>query len=200
MANPGKILDLLEGILNCPPIYNAIFSCLPPPDLYRAAMTCRSLHGAVTHFHNLAYNVNRHLSLFFRNPVALRKLQAKSGFLISGSNALQFLDRTYYPESDLDLYAYPEHVKQIGMHLIESEGYTFVPGDKQVADFKNQVVLERDLSRHSHRVSSNAEFEYADGMNEFYRFKRKNSNHEVQVISVEISPLDSILYFHSSKL
>ncbi|KAH6916768.1 hypothetical protein BKA70DRAFT_1417555 [Coprinopsis sp. MPI-PUGE-AT-0042] len=198
MASQVK-LDLVEEIFNCPLIYDAIFSCLSPPDLYRAAIASRLLRGAVTHFHNLAYNINRHLSSFFRDPIALRKLQAKSGFLISGSNALQFLDRTYYPGSDLDLFAYPEHVNEIGEYLVKSEGYKFIPGKGQLADFSKQEVKQRGLARdHLHRPAVHNMFDYTTGMNELFRFKRQNSEVEVQVISTEVCPLDCILYFHST--
>lgn len=188
--------ELVEAIFSCPPVYNAIFACLSPPDIYRARTVCRLFSDAVVHFHDLAYNINRHLSHFFKDPTAFRNIQANCHFLISGSNALQFLDRTLYPESDLDLFAYPKSVKDIGRHLIKVEGYEFLPGDKQPKVFEQVIV--KDLDRGSIRRSeSQHAFVYTSGMSDLFRFKRPFSDVEVQIISVSRSPLDCILYFHS---
>ncbi|KAG2078133.1 hypothetical protein BDR04DRAFT_935918, partial [Suillus decipiens] len=66
------------------------------------------------------------LSRYFPDPLAFRFLQARTGLVISSSNALQFLDRRFYPESDLDLYAHPGHVYE-ALEWLVSVGYKFQP-------------------------------------------------------------------------
>ncbi|RXW17415.1 hypothetical protein EST38_g8442 [Candolleomyces aberdarensis] len=189
--------ECIDDIFNCPPAYNAIFSCLSPADVIRVSKTCRLLRDAAIHFHHLAYNVNRHLEHFVREPLALRRLQVKHRFLISGSNALQFLDRTFYPSSDLDIFAFPDNVKEIGYHLINEEGYVFEPSPTQPKKYDEVTVKARDLSTLS-RWASQADFVYNSGMSDLLRFKNAKRDLEIQLIVCRRAPLDCILYFHST--
>ncbi|KAI0638623.1 hypothetical protein C8Q77DRAFT_1215387 [Trametes polyzona] len=66
-------------------------------------------------------------------------LRSRTGTLISGSCALQFFDRTVYPESDLDLYVHMQHRREVGRWLIE-EGYTYAPMPFQHPVFEAAVV------------------------------------------------------------
>ena len=50
---------------------------------------------------------------YFADPAAFRELQLRTGLIISGSTALQFLDRTTYEGADLDIYAMKEHAQAI---------------------------------------------------------------------------------------
>ncbi|KIJ42145.1 hypothetical protein M422DRAFT_171479, partial [Sphaerobolus stellatus SS14] len=53
-----------------------------------------------------AFNINDFLKRFLKDPRKFRSLQTRTGALISGSQALQLLGRTRWPDSDLDLYIY----------------------------------------------------------------------------------------------
>ncbi|EIW61531.1 uncharacterized protein TRAVEDRAFT_27113 [Trametes versicolor FP-101664 SS1] len=66
-------------------------------------------------------------------------MQARTGTLVSGSSALQFFDRTLYPESDLDLYVHARHRREVGRWLVE-EGYAFAPTEHQDPRFEVEVV------------------------------------------------------------
>jgi hypothetical protein len=190
--------ECIDDVFNCPPASNAIFSCLSPADIIRVSKTCRLLRDAAIYFHHLAYNINRHLEHFVREPHAFRRLQVKHKFLISGSNALQFLDRTFYPSSDLDIFAFPDNVKEIGYHLINEEGYVFEPGQTQPKKYDEVTVKETDFSTSS-RWASPADFVYNSGMSDLLRFKNPKRDLEIQLIVCRRTPLDCILYFHSSE-
>lgn len=81
-----------------------------------------------------AFNINKHLSRFFDNPSEFRSLQARTATLVSGSNALQFLNRLAYSDSDLDLYTYRIHGLEVCNWLLQN-GYTFQPQNRQQAQF-----------------------------------------------------------------
>jgi hypothetical protein len=49
------------------------------------------------------YSIHRLLRPFLDRPVVFRCLQARTGTLISRSNALNFFDRMRYQDSHLDL-------------------------------------------------------------------------------------------------
>ncbi|KAI0076957.1 hypothetical protein K474DRAFT_1707755 [Panus rudis PR-1116 ss-1] len=91
------------------------------------------------------FDINKFLTRFFDDPLAFRSMQAETGALISGSMALQFLDRSFYPESDLDLYAEQKNSKQIEKWLIEA-GYMFQPQKHQPPEFR-VAILTNSLDR-----------------------------------------------------
>ena len=73
-----------------------------------------------------AFNIDRHLKWFIPHPTKFRNMQCKTGTIISGSNVVQFLDRTYYEGADLDIYVNPGHGREVGVHMIEQQGYRVV--------------------------------------------------------------------------
>ncbi|KAF8555426.1 hypothetical protein OG21DRAFT_1393608, partial [Imleria badia] len=75
------------------PCADLLFACLSPRSLIRFALTCRAAYLAVAEFKTRAFNINRHLSRYFTDPIVFRCLQARTNSLVSGSNTLQFLDR-----------------------------------------------------------------------------------------------------------
>ncbi|TBU53566.1 hypothetical protein BD310DRAFT_937845 [Dichomitus squalens] len=128
-------------------IAHPIYELLSAAALCRVASTCRTAHASVQSYIGVAFNVDRLLSRFFPSASpgcsatcphdhthteehvrarAFRSLQAATGTLISGSTALQFFDRTFWPESDLDLYVHARHRREVGRWLI-AEGYRFKP-------------------------------------------------------------------------
>ncbi|EMD31997.1 hypothetical protein CERSUDRAFT_99970 [Gelatoporia subvermispora B] len=118
------------------PIYDILFACLSPASLARLNRVNRLTRDAVQDFSSRAFNINKCLSRFFSNPVAFRSVQARTACVISGSLALQFLDRSFYPKSDLDLYV--EHatsVRDLGVFLL-GDGYVFSPNSQQPEDFQ----------------------------------------------------------------
>lgn len=64
----------------------------------------------------------------------LRLIQAETGTLISGSTALQFLERKTYPNSDLDIYSPARYSKDVGEFLLRI-GYHFCPRERQIMPF-----------------------------------------------------------------
>ncbi|KAF8431606.1 hypothetical protein L210DRAFT_962180 [Boletus edulis BED1] len=185
-----------------PPAYDLVFACLSPRSLIQVAQTCRAASSAVTEFKNRAFNINRHFSRHFSSPIAFRSLQARTNTLVSGSNALQFLDRTFYPESDLDLYTHPGHSFEVAQFLIEVEGYHYVPRESQEKDWK--VVTKDDWDGTERRVVSRPDTDHAYPMTSFkavWTFKKQGVHQErlkVQIIEASSSPLESILGFHST--
>lgn len=134
-------VHFLQEVFSTAPIYDLIFCNLSPRTLAWLSRTCRRAHEAVTRFICRAYNINRHLSRYFPDPLAFRSLQARTGLVISGHNALQFLDRGFYPESDLDLYAHPGHVYE-ALEWLDSVGYEFKPEYWQEEDWRDEVPAD----------------------------------------------------------
>ncbi|KAF8431605.1 hypothetical protein L210DRAFT_3651003 [Boletus edulis BED1] len=195
--------DLLYARLFArPPVYDLIFSCLSPRSLTRVALTCRAASSAAAEFKTRAFNINRHFTRYFTDPIVFRSLQARTNSLVSGSNALQFLDRTFYPESDLDLYTHPGHSFEVAQFLVEVEGYHYVPREYQTKDWKVATKSYWDGTERRAVAQGTSPHAYTKpGIRAVSTFKKHSLNQEyltVQIIEASSSPFESILGFHST--
>jgi hypothetical protein len=176
------------------PIYDNIFSYTSPRELVRLGRSCHAAYAAFKDFSRRAFGINRHLSDFISKPLLFRGLQARTGTLIAGSNALQFLGRTVYDDADMDIYVHPGHAREVTDHIVEREGYEFKPHSKQPEDYRKIVAdkwdntrIRRDYQIKGVRSVLSLEKYGSDG----YR--------KIQVIECAMSPFDTIINFHSSE-
>ena len=194
-------------IIHCPPIADNIFVFLSPAALINLSSASHSNRVAIRHFYKRAYNIHRHLSHFFRDPPGFRSLQARTGTLISGSNALQFLERTTYKDSDLDLYTHPGYTSEIAHWLTNHEHYTFVPmKPSHGRSFEDVTPIEWSAGSEEPpiveaQVDASLHDYEGNGLHDVYHFERSDDNgyrRRVQIMSAQHSPIYCILAFHSS--
>ena len=181
-------------------LYDLILGPVDPCTLVRLSHTCRDAHSAVHSHIARTFNINRHLSRYFQDPLAFRALQARTGTLISGSNALQFLDRTFYPEADLDLYCFYDAREDLGSWLIE-QGYRFTPNSRQDPSF----LVAVDQARVPGTEVAASPYSRMKAVSAVYTFVKRVNNLEgpstrlkVQIIVAYNSPMEAIFHFHSS--
>jgi hypothetical protein len=165
--------------------------------------------------------IHYHLSRFFSDPEGFRRAQRRTNTLISGSNALQFLDRCVYPEADMDLYTHRGRETELANFLMK-DGYEFQPSHFQARSFaaqdahiyspdtrpftipeassKNKVNISEDPAVHG------TEFDYDEndmsgwGVMLLYTFVKSTMDGErkVQILVAYTTPIDCVLRFHSS--
>lgn len=220
--NSGLQIPYFEAVFSRRPIYDNILSCLEVPDLIHLGRTSKLARAALAEYSTRAYNINRHLLNFFNNPLSFRSLQARTGTVISGSNALQFLDRTYYPDADIDVYVHPGHALDVGKWLMsEEEGYTFVPQNNQRlgSTFEENVgqwdpFVRRFNEEADQMFGPRGNLYRMAGIAQVYSFEKMVKGREdmmdvegarapeeirtVQIIETKQSPFQSIMGFHSS--
>ncbi|KAJ7595217.1 hypothetical protein C8J56DRAFT_1114950 [Mycena floridula] len=163
----GQIFDLDSTA------HDLICSCLSAKDLIALSRLNSVSWSCVAAYYRRAHNINKFLSRYFSSDEWIdrfRWLQAETGVLISGSTALQFFDRTLYPESDMDLYVHRDFSPQVAHFLLES------------------AVLERAAVKQP-------EYGFA-GMIDVFDFVHEDRR--IQLISALESPLDIILRYHST--
>lgn len=135
------------------------------------------------------YSIERIISRFFDDPLDFRKLQARTSTIISGSSALQFFDRSFYPSSDLDLYAHRRYRREIGRWLLR-QGYVFRPNKRQAPDFESAIVKLQTYYVGRGRIFGTV-----------FTFTKSNrvddTNLKVQIIVASKTPMHCILNFHS---
>jgi hypothetical protein len=125
-------------------------------------------------------------------------MQAHTGTLISGSNALQFLDRTFYEGSDLDLYVDNINREEVGSYL-QSVGYSFKPSNTQSPPFTG-VAYRRSGRTEIVDPSDDIEIYGMRGVAGVFNFIKEGSpERKIQLITASHSPLEIILNFHSSE-
>lgn len=192
------IMPSVHSILSNPNIYDNILSDLNPLAKYRLGSISQLSHQAVNYFDKRAFNINRHLSPFFTNPISFRNLQRRTGTIISGSNALQFFDRTHFNGADLDLYVHPGHAGEVCDWLRESAGYRHIGGDE---------VLKQALVEDC-KVIPKCESHMEDGYDcspsirgalQFW-LGEEDELRMVHLMITRHSPMHAVLNFHSSKL
>ncbi|KAA8575381.1 hypothetical protein EYC84_004550 [Monilinia fructicola] len=116
-----------EDVFLCYPIFDNICAHLDPQDILFLRRTTKKLSPSFESLFNTQWNVNRQLTRFVNDPVNFRSKLAKHDALISGSFALQFFERRFWHDSDLDIYVDGSNELRspdpIGEYLVEREGY-----------------------------------------------------------------------------
>ena len=180
-------------------IYDTIFAAASPASILCLARTCKVAHIAMRDYFTRTFNINRHLTRFFDDPLAFRSLQARTGTLISGSSALQFFERTVYETSDLDLYTPLLFRKDVGRWLL-AQGYHYTPNSIQNPDFE---VASNEDHVDVHEFGYPTDDNRMRGVAAVFTFHKPSpvqadKRLQVQVIVGCRSPMEVILYFHSS--
>jgi hypothetical protein len=202
-----------EGVLSNGELTESIFSFSSPGAIFCFGKTSRTSHALVKAYAARVWNVDRHFGRFFSDPRAFRELQARTGTLVSGSNALQFFDRSFYPESDLDVYLHRGREREVGNFLL-ADGYTFQPTARQFEEFSEQErnTWHRDQRPFRFPVASSC-FRSAMDLDEEYKPAKSwgllfvlyfsklsvtGAELKVQLLIAEHSPMEAVLRFHSS--
>lgn len=172
-----------------------------PDDICRFSTVNREAHRIATDYITHRFSFLRILLRFFNTEEALHfwRLMATSGMLISGSSALQFFDRTFYPDSDLDVYLVNAYVPLVSGWLL-SVGYSFRPSKEVTVTAANGIVLTTNTyERPPHNsflpMTPLAYTEEGSVLD----FENLSNNKKIQLITCPVCPLQLILGFHSSE-
>lgn len=193
-------------LLTSPPVFDVLYASCSPGELARIAKTCAGAHQAVDNYLTHTLNVNKLLApRFFSEDEVLefRNLQAKLQFLISGSTALQLLDRTVYPKSDLDVYTFPNDAAEVGNWLI-GHGWRFGNSWSGGATFERALAgmppLMEDESAARQQERETYDSDVIRDVFHFYKTDHDENGEEVelqlQIIVADICPMHAILSFH----
>ncbi len=157
------------------------------------------------------FSVDKLLSRYFEplEILRFRELQYQTGTLISGSTALQLLERAIYPESDLDLYLEFRYTGEIAAWLLDI-GYTYTP--QPVLEWEDIPTLDEafqssPLNRPHIPANSSAGIIFWPGAPDFesygrssavFNFAKQSPRRKIQLITSFLPPLRTILSFHFS--
>lgn len=217
--------ELVAKVFAEPRIYDRIFKYCTPATFIRCSRTCKVANNAVKDWSARAFDIDKHLRRFVKNPTTFRSLMAETGSVIAGSNALQFFDRVYYPSSDLDLYVYYDSMRSVVKYIRHSTGkhYRYTPRGLQNQELEDEMheMEKKETDKEKRRLIKrqfNA-LRRRDGMTTkeklispyvywgpwtkgvlTFESNRGDDGHplKIQLILSPSSPMQSILSFHSS--
>ncbi|KAF9474978.1 hypothetical protein BDN70DRAFT_841545 [Pholiota conissans] len=169
-------------------------------DLFRLGRTCKTIYATVQDYILRSFQINKLLGRYFTPEEVdhFRRLQATTGMIISGSTALQFLNRVEYPGSDLDAYVVHAFRQEIAKWLLDV-GYTYVPRRKHKT-FEDDILWEPEEEEyddimHSELMETGVGYLAAQCV---FTFKKEDPPRKIQMITSLHSPLDRVLNFHST--
>jgi hypothetical protein len=182
-----------QSVFSAAPVYDNILSRLDPGDAIRLGKTCRVASKAYANFVSRAYNVDKLYRRWFKNTEGFRRLQARTGTLVSGSTAVQYFNRTFYESSDLDLYTFRSGAVEVAQWIVE-EGYVYRPGDTY-PDYESHI---EQLMKCTEDENWPAEGVYVNGgICTVLEFEKNGAI--LQLIVTRNSPFHAITLFHSSQ-
>ncbi|KAL5498711.1 hypothetical protein ACEPAH_2066 [Sanghuangporus vaninii] len=196
------------ALADCNNAFDTLCDICSPATVLRLGRTCRLAHFAMRNYMDRAFDINKHLKRFFSYPLSFRVLQARTGAIVSGSSALQFMGRMVYPQSDLDIFVAIRNAQEVCDWIVYhgGKGYRFTPTHRQAA----RGILDVATALAIHGRSRPLEGDFSPHSTEnwnFYSFKNKRAvlnfmsdddERCVQVIVTHNTPMECILSFHST--
>ena len=185
--------EFLNRILTDPSITTVLFDLCSVVMLVRLLKTSHRLRSAVKAYIARVFTVERVISRYFEDPSSFRSMQAHTATIISGSAALQFFDRSFYPSSDLDLYVPVLGARKLACFIVDN-GYTFVP------HFGQKSLLRDALEESAMPLWMEDQYSATRGIAGVFGFTKISNGDEltIQMIVAFNATLDIILHYHSS--
>ena len=147
-------------------------------DLLSVSQTCTTMRLLVKAYWPIAFNLTQTLQPFLKADLitSFRLMLKASGGIVSGSTALQFLDRTAYSSSDMDIYVSSENCAILEHWLLDH-------GMKKIRNDSIEIS-EYDRLR---EITSISDFQVPD------------SPKLIQLIGTKRNPVYAVLGFHSCR-
>ena len=167
--------------------------------------TCKTLQVSTKKYMDEAFNMNVIYKKFFpedKDILTFRREMAKAGALVSGSQVVQYFSHSHYPGSDLDIYVHHQESEYIAMCLVEL-GYKYVPsrsraaGWSQLCDEACEMAVEESYGGNRFGNELYAAHASAGMLAVLNFFNQKHM--KIQLMIMSVSPVETILRFHSSE-
>lgn len=105
------------------PVFTRICELIPVGSILALNQTCKSLSNLYKRIQHTQWNIDRRLGEYFRDPSQVRSLMGECDALISGRFAVEFFERTKFPQRLLEFYVEASKAERFVTHLVEVENY-----------------------------------------------------------------------------
>ncbi|KAF6742988.1 hypothetical protein DFP72DRAFT_829185 [Ephemerocybe angulata] len=190
-------------ILPDPRIRTRLLDGLTIPDVLQLGKTSSIIRDVVDLYVQTRWNIEQFLGMWFGDPASFRATLAFTGAVVSGSQALRFMDRLPpAPKSDLDIVTRVGGVTALARFL-ESSGYTLVEREPHPQDKYPMLIDVLSITSSKRFCNGGGK----DGIIEIFDFERPTYGRlnqytpvtKVQIIAVSQHPVHHIVYtYHST--
>lgn len=169
--------------------------------LHAIRRTSKSLRLIFDAYATVAWDLNLRLKPWFSDVAGFRRTLHETNGIISGSQALQFFDREHYSDSDMDIFMRAGGVETMCTWLTH-HSYVY---EEDYPVYPRGVMKEKlfTLSSRAIESTSNTNRPLLGVFNFVKRgrdVKKQEVFYHVQVIAVDIDPINYVLFeFHSSE-
>lgn len=162
----------------------------------------RNTYYVVQAYRSQVWDLDHYFSRWFSNPITFRHLLKTCNGVVSGSQALQFFDRTQYPESDMDIFLPLDGVKELGFWLQHDMGYRYSESKFRYSYFENTINTIEDS--HDGIIQPDHGTPGILSVIELIRHDRQSSGsyipRRIQLVVLNTNPTSFIVFkFHSSE-
>lgn len=181
------------------PICTEILRHLSPAEICRFQKVSQGCRVSAISALTQVFNIHSRLLYFFKDPNSFRLMQSETGAIISGSFALQFFQRSFYPEADLDLYVV-DSAKHIAGDWLLSNDYIFSPSPTTPNSTLQPATYQEALDNMDRNIFEASSYvRGVMGVLDFLR-ETQNGTRKVQLVIVDVCPMVAVMNFHSSTL
>ncbi|PPQ83057.1 hypothetical protein CVT26_011788 [Gymnopilus dilepis] len=166
--------------------------------LFAVARTSKLIHCLYRIYSKSVWDPDTHYGRWFHDVAYFKELLHHTGAVVSGSFALQFFGRLYYPSSDMDIFLRAAGADDFCSWLRE-EGY-YCSADR----YEYGELAGGESTHYTKAVANKTSFH--DPLLGVYAFKKditslsgKGETLCIQIIVVDVDPVQHILFdFHST--
>ncbi|KAJ6501442.1 hypothetical protein C8R47DRAFT_1211021 [Mycena vitilis] len=198
-----KLSHLEATLLSAPePLLLRVVSFWTLWDIINCHALSTTMHGIVRYYKSLAWDPDFHFRPWFIDePSTFRAMLKDYGAVIAGSQVVQLLDRSKYPDSDMDIFMRSGSVEPMG-YWLQHQGYRFQNATPTYDDVGNQAFLASIRCLSTKLVSNKRK---DDPVNRVFNYQRYIASrtiiyHQViQLVAVDMNPIHHIIFdFHST--
>ncbi|PPR03127.1 hypothetical protein CVT26_004661 [Gymnopilus dilepis] len=179
------------------PVVFRIFHACDLLSLLAISRTSKMLRGLYAVYRQAVWDPDDHYKRWFHDVDYFKSLLRKCGAVVSGSFALQFFGRFFYPSSDMDIFLRVAGADDLCYWLCD-EGYSY---EDSSSDYGG---LDGSSSLHFSKAVLNKS-SFHDPLLGVYAFQKSRKHHNgreevlrVQIVVVDTEPIHHVLFdFHS---
>ncbi|KAJ7750551.1 hypothetical protein B0H16DRAFT_1318604 [Mycena metata] len=169
-----------------------------PHDIFKAESLSSVMLGIVSHYRRLVWDPDSRFQPWFRDPTRqFRTMLRRCGAIVTGSQMLQFFDRTNYPDSDMDIFLRIGGVSLLG-NWLTTQGYSPAAPSAKYTFFRNRVqrACSQIITRQGEPQTP------IRGVYNYYRYVATQTvvhHQKIQLVVVDMDPIHHVIFdFHST--
>ncbi|KAJ7157063.1 hypothetical protein C8R43DRAFT_832426, partial [Mycena crocata] len=168
-------------------------------DILTCELVSSTFRQIVQYYKSVAWDPDAFLHPWFiDDPAAFRSILKQCGAVVSGSQMIQFFDRTTYHGSDMDIFLRIGGVLPMSGWL-ENQGYNLISSHNGYPDVKRKVNRLLISKMNEHPCVQNDTVKAVHNYQRFIASLTVVYSQKIQLITVDMNPIHHVMFdFHST--